>query len=329
MPLIGPSYVHVILALVFIAVVLLLQGLYLIWKSYKGPEAKKIEKRLQALSASDDGTKQARLLKQQMLSEVPLLERFLLDVPRVHVVDRILLQSGLEWTVSHLFLSFLAAGAFGLLLASSLLTQPLLPTLVVAVAFAALPVLYVARARYRRLRKMEQQLPEALDLMVRALRAGHAFSSALQMAGDEMPEPMAAEFRIVHDEINFGISLQQALGNLCERVPLTDLRYFVVSVMIQRDSGGNLTEVLGNLSRLIRERLKLIAKIKVLSSEGRLSAWVLAVLPFLLGALMYYVNPEFMAPLWQDSIGVVILKYTLGLMVVGILLLKKLVTLRV
>lgn len=329
MPQIGPSYVHVILALVFIAVVLLLQGLYLIWKSYKGPEAKKIEKRLQALSASDDGTKQARLLKQQMLSEVPLLERFLLDVPRVHVVDRILLQSGLEWTVSHLFLSFLAAGAFGLLLASSLLTQPLLPTLVVAVAFAALPVLYVARARYRRLRKMEQQLPEALDLMVRALRAGHAFSSALQMAGDEMPEPMAAEFRIVHDEINFGISLQQALGNLCERVPLTDLRYFVVSVMIQRDSGGNLTEVLGNLSRLIRERLKLIAKIKVLSSEGRLSAWVLAVLPFLLGALMYYVNPEFMAPLWQDSIGVVILKYTLGLMVVGILLLKKLVTLRV
>jgi tight adherence protein B len=329
MQIAGQNYFHIILALVFVAVVLLLQGLYLIWKSYKGPEAKKIEQRLLALSASDDGTQQTRLLKQQMLSEVPVLERFLLNVPRVHVVDRFLLQSGLEWTVSHLFLASLATGAFGLLMASSLLMQPLLLGLAAAAMLAAVPVLYVARARYRRLQKMERQLPEALDLMVRALRAGHAFSSALQMAGHEMPEPMAAEFRIVHDEINFGISLQQALGNLCERVPLTDLRYFVVSVMIQRDSGGNLTEVLGNLSRLIRERLKLVAKIRVLSSEGRLSAWVLGVLPFLLGGLMYYVNPEFMAPLWQDPIGVVILKYTLGLMTVGILLLKKLVKLRV
>ena len=108
----------------------------------------------------------------------------------------------------------------------------------------------------------ERQLPEALDLVARALRSGHSFASGLQMIGEEMAEPIANEFRIVADEVNFGVSLQQALTNLSERVPLTDLRYFVVAVMIQRDSGGNLTEVLGNLSRLIRERLKLLARVQ-------------------------------------------------------------------
>ena len=130
--------------------------------------------------------------------------------------------------------------------------------------------------------KIERQLPDALDLMTRALRAGHAFSSALKMAGEEMAEPIAGEFRTVHDEVNFGVSLEQALTHLSERVPLTDLRYFVVAVLIQRDSGGNLTEILGNLSQLIRERLKLLAKVKVLSSEGRMSAWILGLMPFFL-----------------------------------------------
>ncbi|RJF96962.1 pilus assembly protein TadB [Noviherbaspirillum cavernae] len=325
----GGNYFLTVMVLVFVAVVLLLEGLYLIWKSYKGPEARKIEKRLLALSASHDDTRQAQLLKQQMLSGVPTLERFLLRVPRVHGMDRFILQSGLDWTVSRLLLSCAALGALGVLITTVLAHQSLLLGLLVGGVCAAMPVLYVHGKRRKRLGAIEQQLPDALDLMVRALRAGHAFSSALQMAGEEMPEPIAGEFRIVHDEVNFGIALQQALTNLSERVPITDLRYFIVSVMIQRESGGNLTEVLGNLSRLIRERLKLVGKIRVLSSEGRLSAWVLVVLPFALAALMNYVNPEFMSPLWKDPIGIVILKYTLGLMAIGILMLRKIIRIRV
>jgi tight adherence protein B len=172
-------------------------------------------------------------------------------------------------------------------------------------------------------------LPEALDLITRALRSGHAFSSALQMVGEEMAEPIAGEFRTVHDEVNFGVALQQALMNLSTRVPLTDLRYFIVSVLIQRDSGGNLTEVLGNLSRLIRERLKLLAKVKVLSSEGRLSAWILGVMPFGLAGAMFLVNPDFMSPLWTDPIGIAIIKYMLMLMAFGILVLLKIIKIRV
>jgi tight adherence protein B len=149
------------------------------------------------------------------------------------------------------------------------------------------------------------------------------------MIGEEMSEPIAGEFRMVSDEVGFGVSLQQALTNMSERVPLTDLRYFVVSVLIQRDSGGNLTEVLGNLSRLIRDRLKLLARVRVLSAEGRLSAWILGLMPLALVALLNAFNPEFMSPLWTDPIGITVVKYMLVLMVIGVLILRKIVKIRV
>lgn len=166
-------------------------------------------------------------------------------------------------------------------------------------------------------------------MMCRALRSGHALSSALHMVAEEMPEPVAGEFRLVRDEFNFGVTLQQALGNLTLRVPSVDLRYFTVAVLIQRESGGNLTEILGKLASLIRERHRLQARIKVLSAEGRLSAWVLASMPFGLGGLMNMMNPTFMSPLWTDPIGQTILQYTLTMMVIGILVLIKIVKIRV
>ncbi|MDB5762858.1 MAG: tadB [Herminiimonas sp.] len=326
---IGANSFLIIVVLVFVAVVLLLKSLYMIWKSYKGPEAKKIEKRLQALSASGDGTRQAQLLKQRMLSEVPALERLLLGLPRAHRLDRVILQAGLDWTVSRLLLSCAALGIISYVMITALAHQSMFAGWVVGGVMAAMPLLYVHRKRSRRLDRIQRQLPDALDLVTRALRSGHAFSSGLQMIGEEMSEPIANEFRIVSDEVNFGVSLQQALTNLSERIPVTDLRYFVVAVLIQRDSGGNLTEVLGNLSRLIRERLKLFSRIKVLSSEGRLSAWILGVMPFALAAVMNLVNPDFMAPLWKDPIGIAIINYMLVLMAFGVLILRKIIKIRV
>lgn len=326
---IGGNAFQIIAVLVFVAVVLLLEGIYMMWKSYRGPQAKKIAKRLQALSASLDKTKQSQLLKERMLSDIPVFERILLNLPRARRLDRFILQAGLDWTVSKLLLSSLALGVTGCLMMNFLVHQSILLGTAVGIALAALPLLYVRHKRSRRLTRIEQQLPEALDLMSRALRSGHAFSSGLQMIGDEMAEPIAGEFRIVHDEVNFGVSMQQALTNLSERVPITDLRYFVVAVLIQRDSGGNLTEVLGNLSRLIRERLKLFSKIRVLSSEGRLSAWILGLMPFALGAAMSLLNPDFMAPLWHDPIGIAIIKYMLIMMVIGVLVLRKIIRIRV
>ena len=326
---IGGNAFLVMSVLVFIAVLLLLEGGYLLWKTYKGPEARKIETRIRAISASLDKSQKTQLLKQRMLSEVPLLERFLLGLSRAHRLDRFIQQSGLGWSVSKLLLLCAALGALALMLMLYAAHQSVLLSGVVSVVFAAVPFLYVSRKRGQRLRKFETQLPEALDLITRALRSGHAFSSALQMVGDEMTEPVAGEFRIVHDEVNFGIELQQALTNLSVRVPLTDLRYFIVSVLIQRESGGNLTEVLGNLSRLIRERLKLMSKVRVLSSEGRLSAWILGIMPFALAGVMAIANPEFMTPLWNDPIGISIIQYMLILMAFGVLILRKIIKIRV
>jgi tight adherence protein B len=323
------NFFLVLSVLVFVAVVLLLEGLYVMWSNYKGPSAKKVNQRLQALSAASDTSQQARLLRQRMLSELPMIERILLGLPRAHKLDRFILQASLSWTVSRFLLTSAAMGAAGFLLVSAMLHQSLFMAAVAALPFAAAPLVYVQHRRAKRLATLERQLPDALDLMARALRAGHAFSSSLQMMGEEMVDPVAGEFRFVHDEINYGVSLQQALTNLSARVPLTDVRYFVVSVLIQRDSGGNLTEVLTNLSRLIRERLKLHARVRVLSSEGRLSAWVLGIMPFALAGIMNLVNPAFMTPLWTDPIGLAIVRNMLCMMVIGIIVLRKITRIRV
>src|SRR5450830_21024 len=315
--------------LVCLAVVLLVEGLYLLWHSYKGPEAKKIEQRLRVLSASADASSQAALLRQRMLSNLPLMTRLLQRVPRIHQLDRMIVQADLRWTVSYFLLASLALGLGGLLVAGLLLHQPPLLAAGAALMLTALPWLYVRRRRAQRMRRMEQQLPDALDLLGRSLRAGHAFGAGLQMIGQEMADPIASEFRFVHDEMNFGVSLEQALTNLSVRVPITDLRYFVVAVLIQRESGGNLTEVLAKLSQLIRQRLKLFWRIRILSAEGRLSAWVLGLMPFVLAAVMNLFNPAFMSPLWTDPIGISILRTMLMMMATGVFLLRKITRIRV
>jgi len=323
----GNSFL-VLTVLVFVAVLLLLEALYVLWRSHRGPEVTKLNRRLQALSAAHDRSSQAKLLRERMLSELSGLDRFLARVPRMHALDRFVMQSGLNWTVAKLLLGCTVLAVVAWSVADSLVLVLALRVLL-ALGGGALPLAYVAYRRGQRLRRVESQLPDALDLITRALRAGHAFSSALKMSGEEMAEPIAGELRIVHDEVNFGVSLEQALSHLSERVPLTDLRFFVVAVLIQRDSGGNLTEILGNLSRLIRDRLKLLAKVRVLSSEGRLSAWILGLMPFGLAAVMDIFNPAFMSPLWKDPIGIAIVQYMLALMAIGALLLVKIVKIRV
>lgn len=314
--------------LVFVTVLLLLEGAYITWRAHRGPEAAKLQARLIALSATRDRSQQTLLLRQRMLSELPMLERKLRSLPRMRSLDRLIVQSGLDWTVMKLLLA--CAGLFVVTWAVLVFGayQPLLTSAVAGAALGSFPLLYVNYRSNKRMRKLEQQLPDSLDLITRALRAGHSFSSALKMAGDEMEEPAASEFRTVHDEVNFGVSLEQALGHLSERVPLTDLRYFVVAVLIQRESGGNLTEILQNLSTLIRERLKLLARVRVLSSEGKMSAWILGLMPFFLAGIINLANPSFMSPLWTDPIGIAIVKNMLLLMLIGAVIMRKIIKIR-
>jgi tight adherence protein B len=314
--------------LVFLSVMLLLEAIYLFWRAQRGSKAQRLNKRLNLLAKSVAADGQRSLLKQGKVSEVSSFTRVLSGLAFVPGLERYLAQSDLSWTVSSLILTSATAAATGIAIAA-LTASPVLFGVGWALLLSLMPWLYVGRTRAKRLRKLENQLPEALDLITRAMRAGHSLPLGIQLLTEEMPDPIASEFRQVHEQVSFGVSLQQALVNLCDRVPLTDFRYFVVSILIQRQSGGNLTEVLGNLSRLIRERLKLLGRVRVLSAEGRMSAWVLGILPFFVGGLLQIFNPDFMGPFWNDPLGVKMLQILLSMMAVGVFFLTRIVKIRV
>lgn len=319
-------YLFVILA--FIAVVLFLEGSYLVWNAYKGPEAKQIERRLRTMSAEAHEGENLSIVKKRLLAETPALDRLLLEIPRIHHLDRLLVQSGLALNVAG-FLWLTLMGALAGLILSTVFDLPLFAIIAAGVALGSLPLLYLLNAKRKRLIAFELQLPDALDLMGRALRAGHAFPGALKMIGDEMPEPVAGEFRTTFEELNYGVNLKDALQNLAIRAPSEDLRYFVIAVLIQRETGGNLTELLDSISAMIRARLKLLGTIRVYSAEGRLSAWILGILPFVLAIYMNMVNPKLMSMLWTDPVGLQLVWVMLLLMVIGAYWMHRIIKIRV
>ncbi|MGE5095477.1 MAG: type II secretion system F family protein [Betaproteobacteria bacterium] len=304
------------LLLTFLATVLFVLGAYVVWNAYWGQEAQRTAWRLRAISAGDSARGQSQLLRRRGVSEIPSLERMLLRVPRIHALDRFIVQSGLDLTVSTFAsLTLLAAAATFAL--SLFLGAPAWLALILAAIALALWLSFVQYQRVRRMHAIDRQLPDVLDLMARAMQAGHAFSSALQLAGTDGPRPIATEFQTTFDEINYGMPLEQALQNLAARVNSEYLRFFVVSVLIQQETGGNLSDILISIATLIRERLNLAAHVRVLSTEGRISAWVLVLLPFILAFVIWIINPPFISQLWTDPLGLRVLGLVLVLMAIG------------
>ena len=315
--------------LIFIAVVLLIEGAYLTWNSSKGPEAERIARRLRVMSAGHHaGEQDNSVIKKRLLSKTPQFQRLLLEVPRVSVLDRVLVQSGMSWSVAE-FLGITLAACFVAFFAATYLAVPFLLRLGLVVAAGSLPHYLVRRSTAKRLHRLEAQLPDALDLMSRAMQAGHAFPTALKMVGDEMNGPVASEFRAAFDEVNFGIAMPDALMNLATRVPSTDLRYFVIAVLIQRDTGGNLSELLGSISAIIRDRIKLLGQVRVLSAEGKMSAWVLGLLPFGAATMIQVTNPKFLDVLFSDPAGRSMLIGAGVMMFFGVLVMRHVIRIRV
>lgn len=312
----------------FVAVVLGLEGSFMWWNERRGPEAKRMERRLRAASAGGHAVEQLTILKQRALSQSEGLQRLLLAVPRVHSLDRILIQSGLTLSVADLLGLSLILGAIGFF-APLFFGHTVLIGTGLAVMLGSLPILYVLHAKSKRLIRIESQLPDAIDLMGRAMRAGHAFPNALNMVGDEMSAPIGSEFRILFDEINYGVTLEDALLNLLSRVPSTDLRYFVVALLLQRQTGGNLAELLDNISSMVRARIKLMGEVRTLSAEGKLSAWILSLLPFAAALIINLVNPGFMTVLWTDPDGLKMVYGALFMMTVGIWWMTRIIKIRV
>ena len=316
------------LILGFVAVVLLLEGVYIYWNDNKSPEVRRLQQRLRALSAGGHEAGESQLLKERVLSRTPAIQRLLLQLPRVHEIDRLLQQSGYTQTLSHL-MAMRAILILGGLLGGLILRSPFIVTTLLVVGLSVFPFLQLGWRRTKRLQLIEAQLPDAMDLISRALRAGHAFTSALAMVGVEAQEPIAGEFKITSDEIGFGISIDNALNNMASRVPSPDVRYFVMAVIIQHETGGNLAELLGKLSALVRARFKLFAKVRVLAAEGKLSAWILTALPFCVAGLIHIVNPEYISVLFTDPMGIKLVMGAMAMMAIGVFAMWRIIKIRV
>jgi tight adherence protein B len=242
-------------------------------------------------------------------------------------LERLVTQSGLQTTVGTLVMAsvLLAFIGYGLV---KWLTYYTYLGLAAAPLFGMIPYLFVRHMRSRRLQLFEEQFPEAIALIARALRAGHAFPTGLQMVGDEIPAPVGAEFKLVYDRQNFGMSINDALKGLAERVPILDAKFFATAVLTQRETGGNLSEVLDNLANVIRERFKVKRQVRVVTAHGRITGWILAALPPALAFILCFVSPEHMKTMVTDPLGIKMLVVGGTMQAIGTVIIRKLVNIR-
>lgn len=298
---------------------------YLVVLKPEQDEQTSLRRRLKANVGSAKGAAMGLRREESQMSAIPVVDQALRGLSAVSgPLQRLLNRSGLELTVGTLILMCVSAGAAGYL-AVVYISHFRIAAAVVGVLFFYLPIWFVNFMAKRRLYKFEEQFPEAIDLLSRALRAGHAFTTGLSMVAEEMAEPVGTEFRLAYDRQNFGMPMPEALKSLGERVPLLDARFFVTAVLTQRDAGGNLSEVLDNLASVIRERFKVKRQIRVVTAHARITGWVLALLPPSLGLVLTLLAPGHMSLLWTDPTGIKMVVVALILQVVGTLIIRKLV----
>lgn len=266
--------------------------------------------------------------REELLSTIPWLNRWLLRMDFFPRLRLLLYQADLNWPVGRLVVMCI----FCWVAAGNLVywrTGAGFFSTLIGAALGAVPLLYVRFKRTQRFNHFEERLPDALDMMVSALRAGHSLNSAISTVAKEGTEPVAKEFRKCSDEQNFGLELRGAMINLAARVPIDDVRMIVTAVLIQKDSGGNLAEILEKTAHIIRDRFRLKKQIRVHTAQGRLTGWILAILPLVLGLGLYLVNPKSMSLLWTKPIGVKMLYAASTMTVIGALIIRKVVRIRV
>jgi tight adherence protein B len=266
--------------------------------------------------------------KTELMSSIPWLDRYLSKLELTPRIRRFLYQANVKWTVGGLCL---ACGVCFIVPAYLvyLRTGAILFGLLVGLITGAGPIFWVYQKRKSRLGKFEQGLPEAIDLIVSALRVGHSLNAAMGLVSRECPDPVSGEFRLTFDEMNYGLELKSALDNFVTRVPLQDVKIVATAVLIQRESGGNLAEVLDKTAQVIRERFRLKRQVMTHTAQGRLTGWILTLLPVVLGMLLYMVNPDLMSNLWKKEMGIKLL-YAAGIMIViGGLIIRKIVNMDV
>ncbi len=268
------------------------------------------------------------IIREEILSSVPAINRWLHQLDWFPRLRRILTQSDVRWTLSGLLARCATVGAAaGLALYWRTRVWPF--AVLLGVVAAAGPYLWVLFQRSRRFAAFEASLPETLELMVRALRAGYGLTAAIETAAREMPEPVAGELRKCFEEQNFGLEFRQAMLNLAERMPIHDVRLVVTAVLIQKESGGNLAEILEKVAYVIRERFRIKRQIRVHTAQGRLTGWILTAVPVVVGVGVYILNPEHMSKLWTHPTGIKLMYGAVAGTLLGGLVIRKIVRIRI
>jgi len=293
-----------------------------------GAERKKIRRRLETASSGMVANETPEILEKRVLSEVPFLNRILSRIQILNRLERLVRQANVKHSLGFFILSSVLLASMGYL-GTVLAGRHHGYGVVVAVPLGLSPLLYLRRKKKKRMRKLQDQLPDGLDLIARALKAGHALTTGMRLAADEFGDPFGTELAATLDEINFGVSVADALTHLANRVDSPDMQYFVVSVIIQRTTGGNLAEILENIAGLIRERIKFRGKVRVLSAEGKWSAVILIALPFVIVVALRFLNPKYINLLLTEPAGRMMAGIALIMTIVGALVMKKIVTIEV
>jgi tight adherence protein B len=316
------------LVMVFISVFLLVYSFVVPVFGAERQAAKRLKKRLREMALHERRQSAAAMLREKYLRELSPLERWLEALPGMERLALSIEQSGRQTPAYRVVLTAAVLGAGAGWLAFVLLHQPVLAMLAAAIGFLV-PFFQISIQRSKRIARFEEQLPEALDVMVRSLKAGHPFSGTLQMVSEEMDDPIAKEFGITFADINYGLDVKQAFMNLLERIPNMTLMTLVTAVVVQRETGGNLAETLSNISGVIRGRFRFSRRVKTLSAEGRMSAWILAMIPFLLFIVIMLTTPSYLPILMQEPAGLKIVAVSFFLQVIGILWLRRILRIEV
>lgn len=333
---------YAITAMIFLVTLgLTISGVYFLVAAPAG--RKKMQARLAAIEQAsfDAPAEEVGLLRTEVLSQVPWVNRVLLQIPQVVRVHVYIQQAGMQITAGFLLLMCTALALLAFLIALLFNLAAVLLVLATVAAFAA-PLLVVSFQRSRRFARFEELFPDAIDLLARAVRAGHAFTTALELIGRELPEPVAGEFRVTYEQQNFGMPLREALHNLTVRVPLSDVTFFVSALHVQHESGGNLAEILDNLAFVIRERFKILRQVKVHTAQGRMTLYLLTGLGPAAALLMLLVNPEYIGRFFKEPqpqvsifllgnlpLGSVMIAVAIILEILGYLVIRKIIRIRV
>jgi len=291
-----------------------------------------IPRRLEAIERgvgrSGSGAPQLTLLRDEVMSGVPRLNRMLLRAAWAGRLRKFTAQAGLDILPGRLILLTLILGV-GPYVILPYFYPNLILAIIAGVVGASLPILFVAYKRTARIRAFEKNFPEAVDLLGRAVRAGHAFTTGMEMVATELPEPVAGEFKLVFDEQSFGLPMRDALTNFAERVPIVDVRFFVTALLIHKETGGNLAAILDDLAGVIRDRFRLLRDVRTRTAQGRLTAGILIALPPAFILIMRTINPDYVTPLFTDVIGQYMLGGAILLQIVGSIVLWRIVNIKV